>query len=86
MKHTSGPWKKLHCPCAEPACRNFHIVHAVIGIFTEADADLICAAPNMLKILEGLEEVFVFQITKRGQKFHSELQCIRDVIAESKGE
>lgn len=55
-KHTPGPWKYEKCPCGDPICTRFCIAHSgAEGMFDEADARLIAAAPNMLEALEAIE-------------------------------
>lgn len=62
-KHTPGPWVKREIEGAFHGTKAYAIEfnedqeQVVDYVYTEADADLICAAPNLLAALEALVKV-----------------------------
>ena len=56
-KFTPGPWSISRCKCGDPVCRKWNIDHSGSnGMFDEADASLIAAAPEMYGMIKALIE------------------------------
>lgn len=68
--HTPGPWAYSKCACGDPKCRSYAIDHSgAEGMFSEADARLIAAAPVLLEALKtaielGGEEMNALEILR----------------------
>lgn len=51
-------WHKIKCACGHPACNQYKInIQGNVG-FTEEEANMIVAAPEMLKLLELIQGSF----------------------------
>lgn len=51
-KHTPGPWRKVKCQCGFEGCNQYFVepIRGTDGRFSEADADLVVAAPELLDL------------------------------------
>ena len=53
-KHTPGPWSYRKCPCGMAGCDQYKInTQGSVG-FSEEDARLIAASPELLEALQGM--------------------------------
>lgn len=88
-KHTPGPWHSSKCSCGHPRCKDYWIDSGSFcqgSGFSEADAQLIAAAPDLLEAL--LKMLGQFNENMVGI-VHDELQAVvtaRQAVSKALGE
>jgi hypothetical protein len=103
-KHTPGPWVVKRASEPEESTEfYFTSDKGVIGywkggrhrhtddqwLLTEADANLIAAAPELLKALDGMLKIYGCHYDRDGLKPSTEIECITqaiEAIARARGE
>lgn len=85
MDHTPGPWAIYKCRCGDPICNQYTIsVQGSVG-FSKADAQLIAAAPDLLRALEAARVFIVDQfanpaVSENGQWLDQDARPVHDQI------
>lgn len=53
-KHTPGTWRKVKCQCGFEGCNQYFVepIRGTDGRLSEADADLVVAAPELLEAIK----------------------------------
>jgi hypothetical protein len=75
-QHTPGPWTFSKCPCGDPICRRYFVSVTSDGRFSEEDARLVAAAPDMLYALHQIASRSKVGIIKK---------IAQEAIAKAKG-
>lgn len=93
-QHTPGPWRFNKCQCGDELCDAYYISSlSKSGRCSKSDAQLITAAPELLKALEVAAEIVTkmipLQIATAGElsaECKADIQVITDVLVKVRGE
>ena len=81
MTSTPGPWNYSKCPCEMKGCNKYIIDHSgPAGMFEEADARLIAAAPDLLEACEWAVAFLERDILENNQKQTDAMKILLNTI------